>query len=349
MKENAIILGNVACGKEAEYSNISYGKNVRCCRKERRMLTNNASDIIKLSNVKYNYVLILCNKKNCLYMFPQLSIISMSALYSNGKKEIADSGYLVLFAGSTKATRKGNFEMNWGKNDFRYLKICKKNIIKKNNNHHESTGHYFSFGNRANFLVENDSSVCTYKSRTSHGPYEQRELDDMAIEYDMKCSQQLQIAHNILCNIFPLTKLLVQPILSAAHHCSKVYNEKSPLTETKGYDCGLWASCICVNAETKKLHTEHDCTYTLIFAPQQNKTLDKYEFNFCLNPRNNVCFDMNDGISFMFSGMFLKHKQHKWKHGNNNDLFFNFASYGNQRLFNHIKHTLMRTTNNHII
>ena len=115
MKDNAIILHNVACRKEAEYSNISYGINVRCCRKERRMLTSNASDIIKLSNVKYNYVVILCNKKNCLYMFPQLSIISMSSLYSNGKKKIADSGYLVLFAGSTKTTKKGNFEMNWGK------------------------------------------------------------------------------------------------------------------------------------------------------------------------------------------------------------------------------------------
>ena len=57
--------------------------------------------------------------------------------------------------------------------------------------------------------------------------------------------------------------------------------------------------------------------------------MDKYEFNFCLNARNNVSFEMNDGISFMFSGMFLKHKQYKWKAGNVNIIFYNFASYGN--------------------
>ena len=216
---------------------------------------------------------------------------------------------------------------------------------KKRNNHHESTGHYFSFGNKANFFVKDDSSIGTYKSRRAHGPYEQKELDDMAMEYDMKCVQQLEMAQNILCTVFPLTKVLVMPIISAVDHWSKAKNMKSPLIKTKGYHCGLWASCICVNAETKNLHTEHDCTYTLIFAPQQNSTRDKYEFNFCLNPRNNVSFDMNDGISFMFSGMFLKHKQYKWKGGNNKDIFFNFASYGNQRLFNHLKHTLLRTNN----
>ena len=129
MKDNAIILGNVACGKEAEYSNISYGKNVKCCRKERTMLSNNATDIIKLSNVKKNYVLILCNKKNCLHIFSHLSIISMGTLYSNGNNEIADSGYLVLFAGCTKGRSKGYFDLNWGKHDFKSLKKCKKNVM----------------------------------------------------------------------------------------------------------------------------------------------------------------------------------------------------------------------------
>ena len=47
MKDDAIILGNVACAEESEYSNITYGKHVKCCRKERSMLCNNASDIIK--------------------------------------------------------------------------------------------------------------------------------------------------------------------------------------------------------------------------------------------------------------------------------------------------------------
>ena len=106
MKDNAIILGNVACPKESEYTNITYGKHVKCCRKKRSMLCNNTSDIIKLSNVKYNYVLILCQKNNCFHIFPQLSIISMATLYTNGKKEVASSGYLVLFAGCRERNKE---------------------------------------------------------------------------------------------------------------------------------------------------------------------------------------------------------------------------------------------------
>ena len=99
--------------------------------------------------------------------------------------------------------------------------------------------------------------------------------------YDIKCAKHLETAQHILSTIFPLSRILIMPIISAVdHHCKKNVM-KSPLKETKGYHCGLWASCICVNAETKKLHTEHDCTYTLIYAPQQNLTEDKYEFNFC--------------------------------------------------------------------
>ena len=203
-------------------------------------------------------------------------------------------------------------------------------------------GQYFSFGNKANYVIKDNSSVSTYNSRTAHGCYDQNELDAMAMQYDIKCTHELQTAQNILCTVFPLNKILVMPIISAADHVANARNIKSPLTVTNSSECGCWASCICVNAETKILHTENDCTYTIIYAPQQNKTTAKYEFNFCLNPVNNVSFDMNDGISFMFSGMFLKHKQYKWKAGNVNDIFYNFASYGNQRLFNHLKQTILR-------
>ena len=234
MKDNAIILGNVACPKESEYTNITYGKHVKCCRKKRSMLCNNTSDIIKLSNVKYNYVLILCKKKNCFHIFPQLSIISMATLYTNGKKEVASSGYLVLFAGCRKGSRKKSFELNWDKKDFKLLKKCKKNVIKKGNNHNESIGHYFSFGNKANFSVDEDnSSISTYKSRTTHTYFEKKELEDMAMAYDIKCAQQLQMAQNILCTIIPLNRILVMPIISAVDHCSRENDMKSPLKKNK--------------------------------------------------------------------------------------------------------------------
>ena len=98
------------------------------------------------------------------------------------------------------------------------IKKMQKNVIKKNNNHHNSLGHYFSFGNKANFFVQDNSSISTYKTRRAHGPYEQKELDDMAMEYEMKYVEHLEMAQNILCTVFPLTKVLVMPIILAVDH-----------------------------------------------------------------------------------------------------------------------------------
>ena len=107
---------------------------------------------------------------------------------------------------------------------------------------------------------------------------------------------------------------------------------------------GCWASSVCVNTETEILHTEKDCTYTIICAPRQMEVKSRYEFNFCFNNRNNLSIYMNSGVSFMFSGLLLKHKQYKYN-SNENDVFYNFASYGNQRLLSHLKQTLYRLIN----
>ena len=34
-------------------------------------------------------------------------------------------------------------------------------------------------------------------------------------------------------------------------------------------EAGLWQSSVCVNCQTSILHTENDCTYTVITTPNQ--------------------------------------------------------------------------------
>ena len=101
---------------------------------------------------------------------------------------------------------------------------------------------------------------------------------------------------------------------------------------------------ICVNAETKEFHTEHDCTYTLISIPKQrhmNQLSTRYDFLFILTEKQSISIHLTPGVTFMFSGLFLKHRQNK-SNESSNDTFFNFASYGNKRLFHHIRKTLNR-------
>ena len=54
-----------------------------------------------------------------------------------------------------------------------------------------------------------------------------------------------------------------------------------------------------------------------------------------------ISFKLKYGISFMFSGKFLTHRQ-QCTHPLNDkdDVFFNIATYGNKRLYSHINNHL---------
>ena len=170
-------------------------------------------------------------------------------------------------------------------------------------------------------------------------------LDHISNVFKQKCSSELMAAQQSLCKVIPLNSIFVMPIITAVHEGMEQSNCKSPLTTTRNTDeSGCWTSSICVNAQTQILYTEEDCTYTIIYAPKQMDVLSIYEFNFNFNDRHNLFISMNSGVSFMFSGLCLQHKQYKCNL-HDNELFYNFSSYGNNRLLNHLKQTLDRIIN----
>ena len=118
------------------------------------------------------------------------------------------------------------------------------------------------------------------------------------------------------------------------------------LKETGSYEDGLWQSSISVNARTNEFHTENDSTYTVITIPKQEaneKAEADYAFFFKVQDKHNVSIKLSEGLTFVFSGKLLTHRQSCNKESSiENELFINFASYGTQRLFTHIKNTFMR-------
>ena len=102
---------------------------------------------------------------------------------------------------------------------------------------------------------------------------------------------------------------------------------------------------MCVNAETEEYHTEMDCTYTLIHVPNQKRDTGwcKYHFLFDLSTAVNISFHMVPGMSIMFSGQFATHRQScDTINRKESDVFINFASYGNARLYRHIRNSFKR-------
>ena len=126
-----------------------------------------------------------------------------------------------------------------------------------------------------------------------------------------------------------------------------IYNKITEMSTPQGE--GSWASSLCVNATTNIFHNEMDCTYTLISVPLQKKSMMSYQFLFWLNDANILGIKLNPNVAMFFSGLLVTHRQDKFvntRNGNNNDIFMNVSSYGNQRLFCHIKKSFQRTTGN---
>ena len=321
------------------YKSVNYGNNIRFVTKKRDQLINTVSDVIDLTKVKHNYCIVVARTEECIKFFPNLCIINVGALYQHCPIDSVSSGYSILLLASAKSSSENEPRNKWDQDDFLLLKRCKQNVIKKKNNHYNSVGHYFSFGNKAAFRVENNSSVSLYSTRSAHGKYDSKYLCKLAKHYEEQCSHELIYAQERLCKVLPLNKSFAMPIISALHGGVEEMNYQSPLHNTLTNVVGCWSSCICVNAETHVLHMEKDSTYTIISCPRQLHVKTRYEFNFSLNSKHNISLFMNPGISFMFSGYFLKHKQYKCD-PHMNEIFYNFSSYGNQRLLNHLYQTI---------
>ena len=60
-----------------------------------------------------------------------------------------------------------------------------------------------------------------------------------------------------------------------------------------------------------------------------------------MNETTKVMILMNSGVNIVFSGKFMAHHQQCKRHVND-EIFFNFSSYGNKKLFTHLKQTIRR-------
>ena len=161
------------------------------------------------------------------------------------------------------------------------------------------------------------------------------------------------IAHELvagrigMCRINPSIKQLIAPILNVAADLQGIRDDVN-LKKISVTTYGLWQSSISVNAQTQEFHAEEYCTYTFITVPKKSKhhngnKVREYNFMFKLNDEDNVSIKLRYVITFLFTGRLLTHRQTcNILYGYNNDLFFNFASYGSKILFSYIRQSFLR-------
>ena len=149
-----------------------------------------------------------------------------------------------------------------------------------------------------------------------------------------------------LCTLIPKLREYIGPTLTLAYNLQDVLGDFN-MKSVQVSEHGMWQTCICENAQTEQLHTENDCTYTVISVPVQDEKESiqpEYTFLFKLKEKSgSVGIKMDPGVTFLFSGKYLTHRQFRNVNvSSNNATFFNVASYGNKRLFSHLKSTIKR-------
>ena len=233
--------------------------------------------------------------------------------------------------------------LKWDESHHNLMRKHKKNIINSEGQHHGSTGKIYSYGNTANFGLVGKSSITHYANRKCNrlSHYKGLCLEELS-QMEMQCG----IAN--LSNYIPLLPKLISPIIDVAFNLQQSQGDIL-LKEITGSKDGLWQTSMCVNAETQQFHTECDCTYTLIHVSQQVRKNNpaEYYFNFNLMKERTFSIQMKASTSILFSGQHITHSQACSVVDNHDDnTFFNFASYGNARLFNHIRKSFERMNEN---
>ena len=74
----------------------------------------------------------------------------------------------------------------WGSNDYTMVNSCKENIIKGHSTHHGSSGKYYSFVNKSNFTITDNSSISQYVTKPSTNSEKRRkDIENSNILEDM--------------------------------------------------------------------------------------------------------------------------------------------------------------------
>ena len=91
-------------------------------------------------------------------------------------------------------------------------------------------------------------------------------LDSNLIE--TLCANEVKKAVVSLKRMIANLPILLSPIIDTAFNLQQKLGDVN-LKSVQTASSGLWQSQVCVNASTSVLHTERDCTYTLITVPKQ--------------------------------------------------------------------------------
>ena len=334
-------------GKNMNYKCIKFGTNINNTSFNTRKLKTFGdlyqwSKVMKMDNIKGGVIVFTTSYKDVETYVMDGSLHLVDSTHRTATNDYVDnkhtlSGVILLGMITLQKQHKGIISWNSGHNTL--MGKHKATVITSDGKHHGSHGKYYSYGNKANFCQNDLSTIGQYASKPC--AYKSH-LKGLCIEELSQMEMQLSVKQ--LSIHLPILHKLLSPVVSIANEMQSDIGTIN-LKETTASDEGIWQTCMCINAQTIEFHTEMDCTYTLIHVPDQDvsENNSEYHFMFQLSTLTNVSIHMKPGLSFMFSGQFLTHRQSSNNiEADTKGNFINFASYGNARLYRHIRNSFER-------
>ena len=336
--------------KKISYNTIAYiGKRLRIRCKEMN-LNNVVSNVhtVDVCKTKNTFFCITTTVQDVLAACPNTIILPSSSRYKDNSHEVAsfDTKGMVLLYYAIISKKPKTYDMKFDYDFAKQIKRVKNSTIKKGD-HNGSTGLYYSFGNKGSYEMVNNSSVGQYTTKVVKNKETNAERQKWCCSAENLIGEHLNESIQTLKSYIRNIPKLISPVIDVAYGMQKEHGDVN-LKATKERESGIWMSTIVLNGQTSNFHSENDCTYTLVTVPKQcnkmnhgNKNRRMFLIN--INEQNIFAVPMTHNLSLLYSGNFITHRQHCDREcEKDGSLFYNIVSYGNQRLYSHLKKSFLR-------
>ena len=330
------------------YKSICYGDNVKKARRCRKVYGSEVKwSNILINQMKLNTLFITTSYEEICSRSDAANIVVLDGTtrcaWNDGEDDAySPSGRVVLGTFNISDIDECT-EVSWGLQQKKILKKIKNNTINKTNNHNQSEGLYFSFGNKAFYGRVGNSSVSQYAIKGS----DNEENVNLANYMVKLISNEITNGMNNVAKLVPNIDQLTSAVIDTANRMQNDVGDVNLKEDAIEAD-GVWMGTIAVNGHTKILHCEEDCTYTMVYVPKQyvKDKIGAYNFQISINPKHNIAITLYENTTMIFSGKTLTHRQTYFDNESYSDHdFVNFVSYGNKKLFDHLKNSFKRNMN----
>ena len=255
MKNNSIVISqrydeNIEKKNKVFYKSILYGKNIRKHLVKSKDSSGNCIGWMQIDvdNMKGKYIAIVCPKEE-IHNHQNIFVTEKIRYGDNQcRKPEVSSRYLLLSLAVLQKKKKQD-EVPWGINEYKIVQSLKINIISKHNNHNNSEGQYYSYGNKGSFSKVTNSSVGQYANRQFKDQHKQH-MSNLKNDFmHSLTAKELRNGINSLCNLLPYLKANIAPVVNTAAKLQENSNSLN-LKKMSRIRCGLLANtnlCKCEN------------------------------------------------------------------------------------------------------